>query len=175
MKTTIDYKSVLIGLTIKAKNIAFNNLSPEIQRLEIAWDALNLVLSETLKPSNGCYWNYNLREIGGDDKNLQKTLNAKSFYRENDCYVCQRGLMMVSQIRLGNSISSGDDTRESGSADNIKGFSIYSFIKMETEYEKCAYGHPYDSNTKEKMANICCNILVNGDFNTKDETDYLVK
>lgn len=45
---------------------------------------------------------------------------------------------------------------------------------MENEYESSYYDHPYKSHTEEKLANICYNVLVNGNFNTDDDTDYLV-
>ena len=173
METKIKYVSVLKG-TLSQRNKAFNNLSPEIQRLEIAWDALNLVLQVLVKPNECGYWSDPLRNINGNSKVLQKTLNDKTFYQKNECEVCQRGLMMVSQIRLGNSIGDDDCDRSDGNEGNVKGFSIESFEKMESEYEHNAYNHPYDTHTKEKLANICCNVLNNGDFNVDDKTDYLI-
>jgi len=174
MKTIITYKSVLNNLTLKNRNKAFNKLNDKTQRLEIAWDALNLVLNGSIKPNTNTYWSKDLKNIKGDSKMLQKTLNSKKFYKENSCEVCQRGLMMVSQIRLGNSIDSEDIYKNDGHKNNIKGFSIKSFTKMEEEYENCNFNHPYFDKTKEKLANICCNIIVNGDFNIKDRTDYLL-
>jgi len=82
--------------------------------------------------------------------------------------------MMLSQIRLGNSIASNDLKREKGSLGNIKGFSLKDFFLMEREYEHSSFKHPYFANTQEKLANICCNILANGNFDIHDDTDYLI-
>ncbi len=169
----IKYKSVLTGLTIAQRNKAFDRLSDEGKRLEIAWDALQMVLNGFVKASEGCYWNNNLLKVEGDSKTLQKVFNTKEFYKKEECEVCQRGLMMLSQVRLGNSIDSTDLYRCEGSRTNIKGFDFYSFLDMEREYEYSYFNHPYFNNSQEKLANICCNVLVNGDFNKEDKTNYL--
>jgi hypothetical protein len=82
--------------------------------------------------------------------------------------------MMLSQIRLGNHISSNNDHRSRGNSEIIKGFDMVAFKNMELEYEHSYFNHPYESNTNEKLANICCNIIVNDNFNKKDDTDYLI-
>ena len=174
MKTTITYESVLTDLTIEERNEKFNNLDEKTQRLEIAWDALNLVVEELIKPSVGTYWNFSLRSVRGNSKELQETFTNKEFYQANNCEVCQRGLMMLSQIRLGNSIDSKEFQKEKGRAGIIKGFSMDTFMYMENEYERSQYKHPYNNNSKEKLANICCNVITNGDFYISDKTDYLI-
>jgi hypothetical protein len=83
--------------------------------------------------------------------------------------------MMLSQIRLGNTISHRDEHRIEGSEDILKGFDMSSFEDMENEYEYDDYSHPYERRTTEKLQNICLNVIVNGDFNTEDYTDYLAK
>ncbi len=171
----ITFKSLLSDCkSIEEKNKMFNTLSNEGQRLEIAWDALNMVTKGLVQASSGCYWSEDLKDVAGESKELQEELNKSSFFKKNNCEVCQRGLLMLSQIRLGNSIGSRDCSRDNGASHNIKGFDIFAFNLMEDEYESSTYNLPHRSNTNEKLANICCNILVNGEFNTADDTDYLI-
>lgn len=47
------------------------------------------------------------------------------------------------------------------------------FAAMEKEYEISGFDHPHAARTKRKLANICCNVIANGYFNTNDTTDYL--
>ena len=177
MKIKIKYKSVLKDFkNVKERNYAFNNLDKQSQRLEIAWDALNLIINDNVTPADGYYWGNELRrklELLNPKETqvfLLKELN------KDICKVCQRGLMMVSQIRLGNELSSSKSKNiYEGDDDNIKGFSLKDFTRIEGEYECSDNSHPYFSHSKEKLANICCNILVNGNFNKKDKTDYLIK
>ncbi len=157
---------------IEERNTAFESLSDEDKRKEIAYDCFILTLSGKIQGSAGCYWSPKLEKI--------KARTAKAFQEKlvNDlpeCKVCARGGMMLSQIRLGNSISHRDDERVEGSEEILKGFDIISFLDMENEYEREYYNHPYESRTTEKLQNICLNVIVNGDFNTKDNTDYLAK
>jgi hypothetical protein len=151
-----------------------NELDDQSKRLEIAWDALRMVVIGLVEASYGCYWSFDLCNVDGDSKTLQKVFNTKNFYKENTCKVCQRGLMMLSQIRLGNSVDSWQWDKDEGSERNIKGFSIDSFLAMEKEYEHNSFRHPYNTHTQQKLANICCNVLINGDFNIADKTDYLI-
>jgi len=81
---------------------------------------------------------------------------------------------MIAQIRLSNSIDSSNSYKEFGNTEIIKGFSMNSFVEMEKEYEHSWYHHPYEPNSKRKLANICCNVLKNGDFDIKDTTNYLI-
>lgn len=177
MKANITYKSVLSKYkNIKERNKAFNNLDPQSQRLEIAWDALNLVLNQKLNASWGGYWSNRLfgmtRNLGS--KELQEFVLEEENFK--DCEVCQRGLLMISQIRLGNTLNSigySYSAYACGSEKSIKGFSLVDFIKIEAEYERNCYETPFEVNTNQKLANICCNILVNGNFNPEDKTNYL--
>lgn len=167
----IEFKSVLQPIKdIKARNQAFRELTDEGKRLEIAWEALQLVLSDKIHPAVGCYWSNNLWEIEAPTAHgfQQKLINKLP-----KCEVCQRGLIMLSTIRIGNSVSSDDWGRDEGHRHNISGFDMEDMKDMEKEYEHGYFEHPYETHTKEKLANICCNILVNGNFNTDDKTDYL--
>ena len=117
------------------------------------------------------YWSFALSCI--------KIIDSKKFQKElvnnlPKCEVCIRGGMMLSQIRLGNELHCNIDNIHKGDFKIIKGFSMDSFYKMEEEYEHSTYKHPYERHTSWKLANICCNVLVNGDFNTEDKTDYLI-
>lgn len=177
----IEYKSVLDECkSTDERNIRFLQLDEQSQRKEIAWDALNLLMNKKLSASNGCYWNDYLED------NTINTALSLSEVREfllnklnRNCSVCQRGAVMVSTIRLGHrfdldkvydfEIQSGDDCKVR------TGFSLKSMQQMEEEYERSTYKHPHTHNTKSKMMNILCNILVNGDFNKDDKTNYLIK
>lgn len=176
-KPNIDFVSVLDDIKdIDERNKAFDKLSKEGKRLEIAWDMLKLVMSRTLKPSDGHYWDFRLMSVADDclnSKELQKEFNDKKNIK--GCSVCARGGLMLSQIRLGNSVNPYDTWyRDKGNSDNLKGFTWNSMRKMEDEYEHCQYGHPYQGNTTYKLMNILCNVLVNGDFKISDKTDYLI-
>lgn len=174
-KPNITFKSLLQSIkNIQKRNEYFDYLSDEGKRLEIAWDMLRLLMNSKLK-ANGVgkyYWNeYLLTKTRIlDSKGLQKYLN------ENipECTVCARGGLMISQIRLGNSIRGSDSNRDNGDPLNLKGFAFNDFIQIENEYEHSMYQHPYDKGTTEKLMNICCNILVNGNFDKNDKTDYLI-
>ncbi len=170
----ITFKSVLSKYTdIKQRNAHFDELDDQGKRLEIAWDALQLIINNpNITPAGqygyrSLYWSSELMDIRGD---LQKELNSHI----PECRVCERGLIMLSTIRLGNNIGSDDSSRSMGAPTNLQGFSRFSMECMEREYERSMYFQPYNSHTREKMANILCNVLVNGDFNTADKTDYLV-
>jgi hypothetical protein len=174
MKLAIEYKSKFSRIkNIEKRNKAFNNLSDEDKRKEIAWDALQLVLNDTVKPANGYYWSPNIYNIRlslniGDSKGLQEAL-----LNVPECSVCARGAVMLSQIRLGNELAPEIAHIDRGGSYILKGFSIYSMEEMEREYEHSDYYHPYICNTKEKLVNILCNVIANGDFNNEDNTDYI--
>ncbi len=173
MKANIVFKSLIQDIKdIEKRNKVFNSLSAEGKRLEIAWDCLQLLLKEKVVGYTGGYWSneiFNATENCKNSKEFQKTL-VKNL---PNCEVCARGGMMLSQIRLGNKVSPNDNSCYHGNYHNIRGFNMKVFEQMENEYERCSYEHPYKWNTTEKLANICCNILVNGNFNVKDKTDYL--
>lgn len=175
MKANIKYKSVLQDIkNIEERNEAFHALDNQGKRLEIAWDMLQLVLNETISSSYGTYWSADLLDNTSKiktSKELQKFLLKTN--KIKNCTVCARGGIMLSTIRLGNKISRSDDFLYNGSSHNIQGFTMKKMKEMEYEYEENGYNHPYCYNTDRKLANICCNILVNGNFNIKDKTDYL--
>ena len=161
---------------ITNRNEAFDKLSPKDKRREIAYDALNLVITRQVMASeDGDYWNSSL-QIRTKPLHTPKELQCLLVDKLPTCQVCQRGLMMVSQIRLGNTLSPSGAAIQNGSNSNIKGFSIDSFGLMESLYEGWHHivgNHPYEMNTQEMMANICCNVINNGDFKITDTTDYL--
>jgi hypothetical protein len=167
----ITFKSVLQPIqNIEERNEYFNWLNDEGKRLEIAWDCLQLIVNNIVNGSYCQYWSNSLNTIKTkDSKEFQEILNNEL----PKCYVCGRGGLMLSQIRLGNSICSDSFYRSDGNFDNIKGFDLSTFKLIEKEYEDIEFNHPYDKHTTEKLANIMCNILVNGNFNTQDKTNYL--
>ncbi len=169
----IPYKSKLYRFkNIENRNKAFKKLSKTDQKKEIALDALKLVIDRKLKAADGVYWGYNLMNVSRDAK------DAKDFQQKLNntlpkCEVCQRGLMMISQIRLSNTIDPSENDMMCGSKKNIKGFSFGEFLDMENEFEGIDFNLPYGSHTNSKLALICCNVIKNGKFKPKDNTDYL--
>ena len=182
-KPNIVFKSLLKGISsIAERNKIFNSLSEEGQRLEIAWDCLQLLMEDKVKPSIGWYWDPAMRDEYASSTSKQI---FRKFNNIKDCEVCARGAVMLSQIRLGNKI--GEENVPSTCArkgvmyDTIQGnevsltaFSIDSLKWMEQEYENGHFNHPFETNSKEKLMNIMCNILVNGDFNKSDKKNYLI-
>lgn len=167
----ITFKSVLQPIkNIKKRNAYFDWLNDESKRLEIAWDCLQLVLSgKIVADDDRNFWSRSLIRIKTQSsKEFQRILNEEL----PECTVCARGGLMLSQIRLGNNILTNDDYRDCGK-ENIKGFTYNDFKAIESEFEYSTYKHPYEDNTDQKLANIMCNILVNGNFNIEDRTDYL--
>lgn len=180
MKYKIPFKSKLYRYkNIENKNKAFEALSNEDKRKEIAFDGLMLVLNKLIKPANGEYWDINLRlliDISKNSKELQEKLLKNS--NIEDCRVCQRGLMMVSQIRLANSINPNSDNITCGDSRIIEGFSLIDFKNMESLYEGLYESLHWKSSifcklTTCALANICCNVIHNGNFDKDDETNYL--
>lgn len=183
----IKYKSVLQGIkNIKERNKAFDALDEQSQRMEIAWDTLQLITSNKVEGSIGSYWDRGLLNLQGDirdevddgiiseekgSKEFQETLIKKL---PESCKVCARGGVMLSLIRLGNKISPIEFHAPKGDRDIIRAFDMDSMYAMESEYERSNYNHPYLHNSTEKLANIYCNVLVNGFFNTKDKSNYLI-
>lgn len=176
MQPNIDYVSVLDDIQdIDERNKAFKKLTKEGKRLEIAWDTLKLVMEEKIKPSNGYYWSDKLFRLANrsvDSQDFHKRLNQDS--KIKGCSVCARGGIMLSQIRLGNTVSPDSWAMDRGESSILDGFSIHSMRRMENEYEMSQYKHPYSPRTKEKLMNILCNVLVNGDFKSSDKTNYLI-
>lgn len=175
-KPNIKFKSVLDGIKgIQKRNEYFDWLDDQGKRLETAWDSLKLVSRNVIHPSDGHYWDSILRTaVDGCEgsKQLQSALNNDKAI--GGCSVCARGVIMLSIIRLGNSIAPSSDNISKGDESILKGFSLDSMKRMEREYENSYYEHPYSTNTREKLMNILCNVLVNGDFNINDKTDYLI-
>ena len=182
----IPYKSVLSHIkNIVEKNNAFDKLSKCSQIKEIALDALNLLMyNENVRAADGYYWSPNLVERlresktpGKFQKNLNKTIPQ--------CEVCQRGLWMLSQARVcGIDFDLSDDIDSSTllsasstrTPELVKGLLYEDLLNMEAEYEGYAGNlQPYESDTKEKLANVICNVMVNCGFNRFDYTDYLKK
>jgi hypothetical protein len=172
----ITFKSVLSGYrSTEKRNEHFESLSNEGKRLEIAWDMLQLVMSGSVSASRPKkhYWSWELHDRTSSctsSADLQQRL-VKGL--PEDCSVCARGLTMLSQIRLSNSVDPSDNRKTYGDFNNLRGFDMTQMEEMEMEYENGEFGHPHDTNSVEKLANIACNVLVNGRFNTKDRTDYL--
>lgn len=179
----IPYTSILIGINdIETRNKAFNALDKETQRKEIALDSLQLVLTSQVSANDGGYWDGSLYAIKEPNSKLYQQILINKLPK---CEVCQRGLMMLSQIRLGNELASNDISVYCGNDDNIKGFSIDDFQNMEAEFEGDTQNHyddegfridqslPYEQHSWQKLANICCNVIANGNFVIDDENDYL--
>lgn len=170
----ITYKSVLQPIkNIEKRNKAFHELSDEGKRLEIAWDLLQLVVGKKIGANRCGYWNNKLLRKRNSSKD-SKELQEKLLYTNAQCTVCQRGGIMLSTIRLGNKLGPDVSHISDGEKDILEGFDMVSMYMMEDEYEGGTYSHPYKIRTREKIANICCNILVNGDFNTLDTSNYLI-
>lgn len=185
----VTYKSVLTKYrNIKKRNEVFNNLDNETKRREIAFDALKLLLAETIVPAGGIvngerllrsYMDItlcNMIDYSSTSSELQEkftTLKPKQ-----QCVVCARGGLMLSQIRLGNSLCISEkidkDDIIMGEIWTIKGFTKSTFQLIEDVYE---YSNiPYHARTVESLMNIFCNIIINGDYiyvNTIDRVDYL--
>lgn len=181
----IPYKSVLIGIAdINERNIAFNALDDESMRKEMALDGLKLVLSGQVRAYASGYWSYQLTFIEEPNPKLFQNILVNKL---PECEVCQRGLFMLSQIRLGNGLNSFTPNLHCGNPEIIKGFVLGDYYDMENEYEGHTTGDddedywkddtslPYEQHTWQKLANICCNVIANGNFNEYDKTDYLVE
>lgn len=170
-------KSVLQNIKdIEERNKVFHSLSDEDKRKEIAYDLYLLVKNEKVDGSEGMYWSNDLLNIKAKNKEeFQLKLNDSL----PECSVCARGGMMLSRIRLGNTFSCNDPGRSGGNSTfhdaNLVSFSLYSFRKMELEYECSEFSHPYEENSREKLMNICLNVINNGDFNELDTTNYLTE
>lgn len=168
----IPFNSVLVNIEdIEKRNEAFHGLPNESKRQEIMYDLLSIIFAEKVTGSDGCFWSNELMEIYAiDSLEFQKIL----LNQLPTCQVCVRGGAMLSQIRLGNKIGSDEIFRDEGRKDIIEGFDYVDFSIMEEEYENKECGHPYESNSTEKLANIACNVINNGNFDTRDYTDYLI-
>jgi len=170
----IKFTSVLQKIrNLEKRNKAFHELTDEGKRLEIAWDCLQLVVRGMISAGRN-YWDGAI-EVFADNAKNAKIFQQRLNNLPKGCEVCQRGGLMLSQIRLGNSIDPRKDGDYcDGNYKNIKGFNTDDFKIMEDIYMGWENaGMPHQHSTNAMLANICCNILVNGNFNPKDKTDYL--
>ncbi len=166
-----EFKSELQHIKdIEERNVQFKALNKKQKCKEIAYDCLLLTLGGKVCGSYQAYWSDNLEAIEKPDA---KAFQEKLVNKLPKCSVCARGGMMLSQIRLGNSIHSNEYYRCKGDVQIIQGFTMSNFLEMEDEYERNTYKHPYKHNTTKKLQNICLNVIHNGKFNTDDPTDYL--
>lgn len=191
----IPFKSKLSNFrSIERRNKKFNSLPEKDQRREIAFDSVNILSMNMISAESGIYWNGPLGEkaIIRTNSGPDKKVTAKKFQErllkikpKENCTVCARGAMMLSQIRLGNEIDPrkdrnyeegcilGGDDPDDFNKPNIKGFSEDDFLTMEEEFEHSSYNHPYQRGSNNKLANICCNVIKNGNFVVSDKTDYV--
>jgi len=155
--------------------VAFDKLTNRQKRQEIAFDALNLLLSNVIIAQSGSYWGGKLNDIQNkstNEKDFQE--NLCKIKTKEECFCCARGALMLSTIRLGNSISPNSPSISDGDENNIKGFNYIDFREMEAEFEGYDYnGSFYDEGSNKKLANILCNIIANGNYKIKDEKDYI--
>jgi hypothetical protein len=144
----ITFKSLLDPIkNIDKRNEKFASLSDEGKRLEIAWEALKLVVNDVARPSNSQhfwrYWDRQLLdtcEVSSSSEELQsEMLKVKS------CTVCERGLLTLAKIRIGNNVDPGlgiDNISMGNKYSTREGFYFSSFKDMESEYERSKYNHP---------------------------------
>lgn len=177
MKLDFTYASKLDHIQdIEERNQAFDQLTEEEQRKEIAWDVIKLVEAKTITASHGCYWGGDLHEINTQVQNRIITTSKevqKQVLKVQKCSVCARGAAMLSQIRLSNNVCDNDVS--CGNDENVKGFTMSAMHDMENEFEHSSHYLPYDENSDEKLINIFLNVIHNGDFDTSDDTDYLAQ
>jgi hypothetical protein len=166
---------------LERRNKAFHALTPRQQRREIAYDALILLLTKKLYPAgyghtDKNYWGGSLDKIVAPIRTSAQLQRAFCDSLNRNCQVCQRGALMVSQIRLGNQVDPLNDYyMDCGDATLVKGFSLSDFKMMEKVYEGHLTLGPYSRNTPEKMANILCNVISNGNYLRHDERDFVKK
>jgi len=177
-KPNITFKSLLQPIKdIKKRNEYFEYLSKEGKLLEIVWEALQMIVQETIR----AYGPYNSRHyINTNVLNMMRKSESADKLQKNlleldNCTVCARGGIMIARIRVGNKLEPNNSCIEDGSKNNTSDFiEYYNLEEIEQEFEFSTYEHPYEPRTNEKLMNIYCNILVNGYFNTDDKTDYLI-
>lgn len=177
----IPFESKLNIKNVNKRNKAFAILNDEEKRREIAYELLNLIVVEKkVEASNSRFWGDSLENINKFAKTSKELQNG--FLALPYCEVCAKGGMMLAQIRLGNNvkpvkgISAGyysEESRMNGSFAAYQGFSRPNWDALEDKYEMSLFYLPYGSNTDEKLVNICCNIIFNGNFSTRDKNDYL--
>jgi hypothetical protein len=85
----------------------------------------------------------------------------------NTCFVCARGAVMLSTIRIGNTISPSGCSVSDGDENNIVGFTMAEMEEMEACYEgyNGYNGNTiYRMNSTELLANILLEVLMTGTF-----------
>jgi hypothetical protein len=177
----IPYKSKLSGIrSLTERNKKFHKLSPRSQRQEIALDALKLLKAKKIKAAGkqnflglkeSWYWSTNMMLLREESKTPEE-LQKKLCNLPTGCSVCARGGMMLSQIRLGNKVKPIEGI-DSGRYGRIKAFKLSDFREMEDLYEHGSYSSEFKNNSKKMLANIFCNVISNGNFIRKDNTNYL--
>lgn len=156
---------------IEIRNKAFDTLSDEDKRKEIAYDSLCLILDGKITGSNHTYWShelYSIKHNSYDPKDFQEKLQDIP-----ECQVYARGAVMLSQIRLNNTIHLHNSGISKGNSKNLNGFHISSMISMENQYEGNMYNNIYPIRSTQNLVNIMCNVINNGNFSVHDEKDYL--
>lgn len=189
----IPFESKLESIVdIKERNVVFHNLDDSDKRREIAYDLFKLILNSHID-ANACgYWDGEYLDNWGDNSTpseLHTYLNELEIYGDT-CEVCARGGMMLSQIRLGNTISPDNQNIFCGDPYILEGFTMAEMYDMEILYEgftirSSGYqadipqtwinSHPYDTCSRERLVNICLSVITNGAFLRIDTTDYLKK
>jgi len=175
--------SKLAGIrSIIERNKAFHALSDEDKRKEIAFDALNLLVTSGIVAAESIYWGDKITEhldpeneaIELESKKLQKEL-LKVGKDLTECAVCARGAVMLSTVRLGNCLSLQDTNYGSGKRGKIQGFDWSIMEAMESEFETGHIAETHVDNSDAKLGNILLNVIVNGDFKPSDLTDYVAQ
>jgi len=178
----IPYKSKLSHITdVAERNTAFDALTSEEKRKEVAFDVLNRYSVGLLKKQeSSMYWPNNIVK---EFQKLQtaEELQAAVIARHTEiCDVCARGAVMISRIMLGNKITPNQSFYDGdGESDGYK-YEMPApeldddFLRViEKNYE--TYGFiRYRKRTPECIAALMANIVQNGYFKWDDETDYLV-
>ncbi len=167
----IPYKSQLKG-TVAQKNKQFKELSTPDQKREIALDGLKLIIKNKISPAGregmSHYWG-----SSGLRDHRQHARNSKDFQKRlltelpEACEVCERGLIMLSKIRVANTIDPCGDAHNISSGSNglQKPFTFDEMEDMETVYENgSTITYPYQNNTLKNMANNLCVIIDKGKF-----------
>jgi hypothetical protein len=173
---TIPYTSKIQHIKdLKERNRAFDALSASNKRREIAYDAALLVMQGHVDTSYGFYWDRNFSNKVEHLKSASELQEFLNHPKNLQCAVCQRGLLMISQIRLGNKLEPTRYNLACGEPGILQGFKIGDFEEMESSFENNAFGIIYESNSQEHMLNICCNVIKNGNFQSNDKTDYLTE
>lgn len=199
----MPFVSKLTGVTIEERNEQFEKLSKCDRAKEIAFDALKLLMTnKKISAHMSGYWSFSLDEKLDDFKLANHwsltpkepptkiDLQKKFVEPIPQCSVCQRGLWMLSQIRVagfnlpnlnGNTIT----FLRKGLPGIVEGVTFKQLEDMETMYEgtdeyqqhfgrtRPADNSPYEPHTNKMLANVMCNIIQNCKYKKNDFTDYL--